>query len=286
MLLSHNFYNIADLINMLRRSLFLISVPLLISSCALLPEPHRIEITQGNIIEESAVSQLKLGMTEEQVKFLLGTPALRDIFHPDRWDYIHYVDRQNEELINEKLTLFFSNGLLQKVSSSDFDTAHLLPHKSPETGTQIAPVATTELSTLVTPTSIEENAAPTSSETRLDKTSQEQEIENTVSAWATAWSNQDVSSYIASYIEGYSPEGKTHSAWAKLRKSKLTRPKSINVELSQIQTQVLDENTARVEFVQSYQSNTYKDKVLKELSLQKHNQKWLISWEKTLKTIK
>ena len=44
-------------------------------------------ISQGNIITQKQVNQLKPGMTKKQVKFLLGTPTLRDVFHENRWDY-------------------------------------------------------------------------------------------------------------------------------------------------------------------------------------------------------
>lgn len=96
----------------------------MLSGCALLPEPHRIEITQGNVLEEDAIQQLRIGMTEEQVLFLLGTPAIKDMFHPNRWDYIHYVDQQHETLVSKKLSLIFEAGKLAK-AKGDFDLSHL-----------------------------------------------------------------------------------------------------------------------------------------------------------------
>ena len=52
--------------------------------------PYRMVIQQGNFISQEMVEQLKPGMTKEQVRFVLGTPLVTDIFHADRWDYVFY----------------------------------------------------------------------------------------------------------------------------------------------------------------------------------------------------
>ena len=52
--------------------------------------PYRIEIQQGNYVSQDMVAQLKPGMTKEQVRFVLGTPLVTDIFHADRWDYVYW----------------------------------------------------------------------------------------------------------------------------------------------------------------------------------------------------
>ena len=51
---------------------------------------YRIDIQQGNLLEESAIQQVTAGMTRSQVRFLLGTPMVADTFHQDRWDYMYY----------------------------------------------------------------------------------------------------------------------------------------------------------------------------------------------------
>src|SRR4051794_36755042 len=47
--------------------------------------PYRPDIQQGNFVSEEMVAQLKPGMTPDQVRFVMGTPLLTDIFHSDRW---------------------------------------------------------------------------------------------------------------------------------------------------------------------------------------------------------
>jgi outer membrane protein assembly factor BamE len=57
----------------------------LMSACV-----YEIDVQQGNKLEPQDVERIKVGMTRNQVKFLLGTPVVIDIFRDDRWDYIYY----------------------------------------------------------------------------------------------------------------------------------------------------------------------------------------------------
>lgn len=52
---------------------------------------YRANMSQGNIVIEEDLDQVEVGMTRNQVRFLLGTPMLDDPFHADRWDYVYYV---------------------------------------------------------------------------------------------------------------------------------------------------------------------------------------------------
>ena len=79
---------------------------------------YRMEIQQGNFVSQEMVSQLKLGMTKEQVRFVLGTPLITDSFHADRWDYVFRRQKSNSrELEQYKLAVFFEEGKLARVDS-------------------------------------------------------------------------------------------------------------------------------------------------------------------------
>ena len=56
------------------------------------------------------VSQLKPGMTKEQVRFVLGTPMVTDIFHSDRWDYVYWRETPRGAREQRKLTVLFEQG--------------------------------------------------------------------------------------------------------------------------------------------------------------------------------
>lgn len=76
--------------------------------------PYKITVQQGNFISQEMVSQLKEGMTREQVRFLLGTALLTDMFHEDRWDYPFSLLKPNGELITSRLTIIFKNNTVAR----------------------------------------------------------------------------------------------------------------------------------------------------------------------------
>jgi outer membrane protein assembly factor BamE len=61
-------------------------VAVLLGACA-----YKLDIQQGNHLDEKLVDQVKEGMTRKQVRFLLGTPMIEDPFHEERWDYVYYL---------------------------------------------------------------------------------------------------------------------------------------------------------------------------------------------------
>jgi outer membrane protein assembly factor BamE len=77
--------------------------------------PYKIEIQQGNYVSQETVSQLKPGMTKDQVRLLLGTPLLNDIFHGDRWDYVWWREDQAGKREQRKLAVFFEDGKLARL---------------------------------------------------------------------------------------------------------------------------------------------------------------------------
>ena len=74
------------------------------------------DIQQGNYISQEMVSQLKIGMTKEQVRYVLGTPLVADIFHADRWDYVYYYDPRRGQREARKIAVVFENGKLARVA--------------------------------------------------------------------------------------------------------------------------------------------------------------------------
>jgi outer membrane protein assembly factor BamE len=91
-----------------------------LAGCSYVPRipgvtPYRIEVQQGNFISQEMVSQLKAGMSREQVRFVLGTPLLADAFHGDRWDYIYWREAPDGRRESRKLVVFFADDKLQRL---------------------------------------------------------------------------------------------------------------------------------------------------------------------------
>ena len=99
-------------------SLFCAITLMSISACGLVGFPgiYRINVEQGNIIDQEKVDKLKIGMSRRQVRFILGTPMLEDSFNTDRCDYTHTIRNGNKSILDENLTVFFEGEKLIRIS--------------------------------------------------------------------------------------------------------------------------------------------------------------------------
>ncbi|WP_454723013.1 MULTISPECIES: outer membrane protein assembly factor BamE [Cupriavidus] len=89
--------------------------------------PYRINIVQGNFVSREAASQLREGMTRDQVKFLLGTPLLTDIFHGNRWDYFFSFRRGNTPVVQQRhYTVLFDGDKLIKFGGDELPSEYEL----------------------------------------------------------------------------------------------------------------------------------------------------------------
>ena len=82
--------------------------------------PYRAEVVQGNFVSREQQLALYEGMTQLQVRELLGTPLLTSVFHGQRWDYIFTMKRRGVEPQRYHLRLFFSDsGLLERYEGDE-----------------------------------------------------------------------------------------------------------------------------------------------------------------------
>jgi outer membrane protein assembly factor BamE len=89
---------------------------LLASGCV-----YRINIQQGNFLNQTAVDTIKPGMTRSQVRYLLGTPMVADTFNKERWDYIYYLKKgRTRHVDSRRVTVYFDG---EKVARLDKPTA-------------------------------------------------------------------------------------------------------------------------------------------------------------------
>ncbi len=105
--------------------------------------PYRIDIPQGNFVSEEMVLQLKEGMTQDQVRFALGTPLIADIFHADRWDYVFRMLKRNDEVLSSRVTVFFKDGVVSRFEGGNLPTEvnylEILSGGVPEKAKPLAP---------------------------------------------------------------------------------------------------------------------------------------------------
>jgi len=84
--------------------------------------PYRPDIQQGNFVSEEMLALLKVGMTQEQVRFIFGTPLLTDPFHATRWDYPFRLAKGNGELTTSRVIVFFKDGKVDHFEGGNLPT--------------------------------------------------------------------------------------------------------------------------------------------------------------------
>ncbi len=80
-----------------------------------IPFVYKIDIDQGNIVNQDMVDQLEPGMDKARVRYIMGTPMLVDVFHQDRWDYIYLHRPGRGEPEQRRITLHFRDDKLARV---------------------------------------------------------------------------------------------------------------------------------------------------------------------------
>lgn len=77
---------------------------------------YRASISQGNLIKQEDLDQVTVGMTRNQVRFLLGTPLIDDPFHADRWDYVYYLKVGRKDAAFERwVSILFSDDRVSEI---------------------------------------------------------------------------------------------------------------------------------------------------------------------------
>lgn len=105
-------------------------------------------------------------------------------------------------------------------------------------------------------------------------------VEAAVTRWAQAWSARNMDTYLAAYASDYAASGMTRSSWEAQRRARITGPKSIEVNISDLQI-AQQGDAATATFSQEYTSNLLKSTVIKTLKLALQNGEWRIVSETT-----
>lgn len=79
---------------------------------------YRPDVQQGNLLIGKNVSELKPGLTKQQVVALLGTPSLISPFNQNQWNYVATLQRRGGALNERTLTLYFDNDTLVRTDGN------------------------------------------------------------------------------------------------------------------------------------------------------------------------
>ena len=79
--------------------------------------PYKVEIVQGNVVTQEQVARIQIGMSRAQVRDILGSPLLADVFHADRWDYVFTIRRQGAEPQRRSIVAMFDGERLKSLDT-------------------------------------------------------------------------------------------------------------------------------------------------------------------------
>ena len=80
---------------------------------------YRAAVSQGNLIKQEDLDQVEIGMTKNQVRFLLGTPMIDDPFTRNRWDYVYYLKIGRKDASQKRwVSIYFVDEVVSEVSKN------------------------------------------------------------------------------------------------------------------------------------------------------------------------
>jgi len=119
--------------------------------------PYRIDIQQGNVLTQDMVSKLRPGMTRQQVRFVLGTPPITDVFHPDRWDYVYYLSKGGKLTEHRRLVLLFEGDTLKRIEGDVVPAAAAPVDAAPKSAASAAKPGVEPITTAAPATAVPES---------------------------------------------------------------------------------------------------------------------------------
>ena len=120
----HKFLTAIILINFLSACTYLPNMPDFSESLSnisetLAPKIYSKEIKQGSVIRSDKFNLLKVGMTKNEIRKLIGSPSVLDQFHRNQWEYIYYSVGKEKEITSMRITLFFNDNSLIRIEEID-----------------------------------------------------------------------------------------------------------------------------------------------------------------------
>ena len=108
------------------RKILITSLMVFLTACSV----YKVDVQQGNVLETKQIEKLKVGMTRQQVLFIMGDPLLKDPFHKHRWDYVYLHTPGGKKTTRQMLTLYFDDDRLSRIDNSALEKVTLGKVKS------------------------------------------------------------------------------------------------------------------------------------------------------------
>lgn len=254
----------------------------MLASCSGVPflTPYKMDIRQGNFVTAEMRDKLKLGMTRQQVRYVLGTPMVSDAFHGNRWDYVYRLEHDRKIADQQRLTVYFEGDKLVRIDDDPNNNVSANAVSMPTADVQNTSASITTVPVVIPAPATIESVSVKNAQPLNDPSA---EVWHTVENWAAAWSAKNVDGYLVFYSPAFKTDGMSRAAWEQQRVSRINKIKVLEVKLSDLIVSVQDDHHATATFTQTYRSDRYRDVTRKNMQLEKSGDAWLIVSEQVTK---
>ena len=96
---------------------------------------YRPDLQQGQSLESEDIDKVTIGMSASEVREILGTPLVNDVFNNQRWDYIYFAyDRDRVQTSRSSVSIFFADGAVASIETDtelapESEPVHITPEK-------------------------------------------------------------------------------------------------------------------------------------------------------------
>ena len=64
---------------------------------------YKVTITQGTVFAQEDIDKLEIGMTKDQVSFVMGQPSFENFFEKNVWNYIYKITTGDRRRVTGKI---------------------------------------------------------------------------------------------------------------------------------------------------------------------------------------
>ncbi len=103
----------------MKKNLLLLILALSLTGCGF--RVHKMNIEQGNLITPEMARQLHVGMSEEQVRNMMGSPVLINTFDDHHLNYVYTYKPGYGNMKEENVVLVFRRGVLKEIKNNVYN---------------------------------------------------------------------------------------------------------------------------------------------------------------------
>ncbi len=98
------------------KKILILIISLIMISCSN-ASIYRVSITQGTVFKQEDINRLEIGMTKDQVTYVMGQPSFENFFEKNIWNYFYQIKSGDTIELERRLKLVFDDeNLLSEIN--------------------------------------------------------------------------------------------------------------------------------------------------------------------------